>query len=182
MFFTHEIFHSTIIQLTTNITLRATFHTSRERAFQTPILGDARQFLNGYRFQPPVTGFGEDATWGQVNGLRYPETQGNAWIPKGRLFTDQVLERKENHSWKWRIYDFQVPMLFFAYQAIGEWTVAEKQPDQIEVAYSYTFYAKNPLFHLFTRLFCLVQWKGMMQQALRGIQKQAESEGAMMYR
>ena len=83
-----------------SIELKEVFHTTVERAFQTPIIGDARTFLTGYRFQPPVIDFEDDETWGKVHGIRYPVTKGNFWIPAGRLFTDEILVRKENEYWK----------------------------------------------------------------------------------
>ena len=36
------------------------------------VLGDASKFMNGYLFQPAVTGFEEDKTWGQINGKSDP--------------------------------------------------------------------------------------------------------------
>jgi hypothetical protein len=163
------------------VELTDTFHSSIERAFKAPILGDATKFLNGYRFQPPIIGFEEDDTWGQVDGIRYPITNGNFWLPKGRLFTDKILERNENESWKWTIYDFKIPMMFFARKAIGEWTVLEKGSNRIEVCYAYTFYSKNIIFHLGTMLFCQLQWKGMMKKAIAGIKQQAESKLPFIY-
>ena len=163
------------------VSFNATFHCSKERAFKAPILGDATKFMTGYRFQPPVVGFEEDDTWGQVNGIRYPVTQGNFWLPKGRIFTDKILERNENESWTWMIYDFNIPLMFFAKKAVGEWRVSVKAPAQITVYYAYTFYSKNMVFHLATLLFCWLQWRGMMQQALQGIEEQAESGKGFVY-
>ena len=158
-----------------------TFHTSVERAFKCPILGDATKFLVGYRFQPPVTGFEEDGSWGQVNGIRYPVTNGNLWLPKGRLFKDEILERNENVSWKWTIYDFNIPLMFFAGRAVGEWKVTARETNVTDVYYAYTFYSKNIMYHPFTMLFCRLQWKGMMKKALHGIRQQCESGALFVY-
>ena len=68
------------------------FECSLERAFKAPILGDATKFMKGYLFQPPVTGFEDDKTWGEVNGLRYPINNGNILVKKGRMFKDVILE------------------------------------------------------------------------------------------
>lgn len=163
------------------IELTDTFYTSIERAFKAPILGDATKFLNGYRFQPPITGFEEDETWGQVNGIRYLVTSGNFWLSRGRLFTDKILSRNENEFWKWTIYDFKIRLMFFTWKAIGEWKVLERGPNRIEVNYSYTFYSKNIFLHLCTMLFCSVQWKGMMRKAIKGIKLQAESKLPFVY-
>ncbi len=99
------------------------FNCSIERAFKAPILGDARRFMKGYLFQPAVTAFEEDETWGQVNGVRYPVTGGNLLVKKGRLFKDEILERKENELWKWTIYDFKIRSVFLLIKQLanGMW-------------------------------------------------------------
>ena len=79
--------------------------------------------MKGYLFQPPVTGFEEDQTWGEINGLRYPINNGNLLVKKGRMFKDVILQRDENKYWKWTIYDFEFKTLFFIERAIGEWEV-----------------------------------------------------------
>jgi hypothetical protein len=164
------------------IEITATFHCNVERAFKAPMLGDATRFLNGYLFQPPVQGFEEDETWGQTDGIRYPVTRGNAFLPPGRIFTDKILERKENQYWKWMIYDFQPSMLFFAEKAIGEWHVCEKQDHTVDVRYLYTFYAAHVWTQIFNWLFAQIQWKGMMNKAMKGIRMQAESDEQFVYK
>lgn len=163
------------------VELSDTFSCAIDRAFKAPILGDATQFLNGYLLQPPVIGFEEDESWGEVGSIRYPVTNGNLWMPKGRIFTDKILEKDPDRKWKWIIYDFKVPLMFFAAKAIGEWKVKEARENIISVKYSYTFYSKNRFYHLFTILFALMQWKGMMKKALKGIKKQAESKERLVY-
>ena len=117
----------------TSVEVRSVFNCPIERAFKAPILGDATKFLNGYMLQPPVTGFEDDASWGQKGSVRYPVTSGNLLVKEGRLFTDKVLERVENNYWKWTIYDFQIKSLFFTNKAIGEWYVDEKEDKTIAV-------------------------------------------------
>jgi hypothetical protein len=152
-----------------------------DRAFKTPILGDASKFLNGHFLQPPVTGFEDDRTWGKPGGIRYPISNGNAFTPKGRLFTDKILTRDENRTWQWVIYDFKIPLMFFAEKAIGEWEIIAQEENSAKVRYSYTFYSKNYFYHLFTILFVFIQWKGMMKKALRGIKEEAESGVLLPY-
>ena len=89
------------------------FNCSIERAFKAPILGDATKFMKGYLFQPPVSGFEADTTWGQIKGLRFPITKGNFIVNKGRLFRDEILERIENKYWRWTICNFEIKSLFF---------------------------------------------------------------------
>lgn len=163
------------------IELTDEFLCSVDRAFKAPILGDATKFLNGYLFQPPVVHFEEDETWGEVGGIRYPVTNGNLFMPKGRIFTDKILEKDNNKIWRWMICDFKVPMMFFAKKAIGEWEVKPGKENKIAVRYSYTFYSKNIFYHLFTVLFGLIQWKGMMKKAIKGIKKQAERNERFVY-
>ena len=103
--------------------ISAVFDCSLERAFKAPILGDATKFMKGYLFQPPVTGFEDDQTWGEINGIRYPINDGNLFVNSGRMFKDVILERRENKYWKWTIYDFEFNTLFFIQKAIGEWEV-----------------------------------------------------------
>lgn len=163
------------------VELTDVFSCSLERAFKAPILGDATKFLNGYLFQPPVIGFEEDETWGQINGVRYPLTNGNLWMPKGRIFTDKILERENDKHWTWMVYDFKLPLLFFAEKAIGEWRVNELAKNKIAVTYSYSYYSKNIFYHLFTLAFIYIQWKGMMKKAIKGIKQQAEKDVGFLY-
>ena len=163
------------------IEISALFLCAAERAFKCPILGDATKFLNGYLFQPPVIGFEDDETWGKIGGIRYPVTHGNLFMPKGRIFTDKIVERVDNEMWKWMIDDFKVPLMFFAEKAIGEWKVIPFSGNKMMVKYSYTFYSKNMVYHFFTVMFVHIQWKGMMKKALQGIKKMAESDEKFVY-
>ena len=163
-------------------TLKDIFKCSQERAFQAPILGDATKFMKGYLFQPPVTGFEEDQTWGEINGLRYPINNGNLLVKKGRMFKDVILQRDENKYWKWTIYDFEFKTLFFIERAIGEWEVKKLSNDKIEVVYTYTYYSKKKIFNPLTWLLVNIQIKGIMIRALSGIKKQAESSEEFVYK
>lgn len=163
------------------VELTDVFLCSLDLAFKTPILGDATQFLNGYLFQAPVVGFEDDETWGEVGGVRYPVTNGNLFMAKGRIFTDKVISRNENKSWSWMVYDFKLAGMFFAEKAIGEWEVKELGENKIQVKYCYTFYSKNKFYHLFTMMFALVQWKGMMRKALMSMKRLAESNAPLVY-
>ncbi len=154
---------------------------SIERAFKAPILGDATQFLDGYFLQPPIVDFQDDDTWGQVQGVQYPVTNGNLLLASGILFTDQILERIENKYWKWTIYDFRPLSLSFLKKAIGEWKVEQLDNNKIAVKYSYTFYPDNKLNYFITILFCRIQWYGMMKKAMKGIKQQAESNLKFIY-
>lgn len=158
-----------------------TFQCSLERAFKAPILGDATQFLTGYLLQPGVSDFEKDKTWGRIGGVRYPVTQGNWLIPKGRMAKDEVLERIENQYWKWTLYDFEVSALFFVTNGIGEWTVKESEDRLIGVKYTYTYHSRNWLMHPLNWLFVKIQIRGMMKKAIKGIKQQAESNAPFIY-
>jgi len=157
------------------------FDCSLERAFKAPILGDATKFMKGYLFQPPVTGFEDDKTWGQINGIRYPINNGNLLVKKGRMFKDVILERVENKYWKWTIYDFEFKTLFFISKAIGEWYVEAINENKIEVTYIYTYYSKNRLYSPLTWLLVNIQIRGIMKRAIKGIREQALSNEPFIY-
>ena len=145
------------------------FECSLERAFKAPILGDATKFMKGYLFQPPVTGFEDDKTWGEINGIRYPISEGNFLVKKGRMFKDVILERIENKYWKWTIYDFEFNSLFFVQKAIGEWMV--KELNENKITYTYTYHSKSWIYKPLTWLLVKIQIKGIMKRAMVGIKK-----------
>ena len=161
--------------------ITSTFNCSIERAFQAPMLGDATRFMKGYLFQPPVTGFVNDATWGQENGVRYPVSAGNRLVKKGIMFTDEILERNENKYWRWTIYDFKIGSMFFVNKAIGEWFVHECNSGSVRIIYRYTYFSKSSLFYPITWLFVKIQIRGIMKRAIVGIQEQAESHEPFVY-
>lgn len=165
----------------TKVELSDVFNCSQERAFKAPILGDATRFLNGYLFQPPIIGFERDETWGQVNGLRYPVTNGNIFMPSGPFMADEVLQRVENKYWQWSIYDILPKALFFMNRGVGEWTVKPLSENRMSVTYSYTFHSRNWFEYLITKVFAIVQWRGMMKKAMKGIRLQAESNEPFIY-
>ncbi|MDP6908622.1 MAG: hypothetical protein QF371_03910 [Flavobacteriales bacterium] len=160
----------------------ATFNCSIERAFKAPILGDATRFLTGYMFQPPIAGFEEDETWGTPGGVRFPVTNGNLLVPKGRLLRDETVERIENEYWKWMVYDFEVWSLFFTTKGVGEWYVKDNHNGTVHVRYIYTYTSRNWLTYPLNWLFVQTQVKGVMKKAIKGIQLQAESGEPFVYK
>lgn len=165
----------------TKVELSDIFNCSVERAFKAPILGDATRFLNGHLFQPAVVDFERDETWGEVNGLRYPITNGNIFMASGPFMADKILQRIENKYWQWTIYDILPKALFFMNRAVGEWTVNPLSESRMAVTYSYTFHSRNWFEFLITRAFAMIQWRGIMKKALAGIKKQAESDEPFIY-
>lgn len=165
----------------TKFLIKEIFNCSLERAFKSPILGDATQYLDGHFLQPPVVGFEDDETWGKVGGFRYPVTNGNLFLKKGRIFKDEVLERVENDYWKWTIYNFEVNSLFFAEKELAMWKVNKLSENTFEVEYSYQFYSKNILLQPINWIFMQFQYRGMMKKALKGIKAFAESDQEFVY-
>lgn len=165
----------------TKISIKAVFNCSLERAFKSPILGDATKYLDGHLLQPPVIGFEDDNTCGKVGGHRYPVTNVNLFLKKGRIFKDKILERNENESWKWTIYNFEVNSLLFAEKANAEWRVVEVSENKYQVEYSYDFYSKNIFLQPINWLFMQLQYRGVMKIAPKGIKAFAESEQVFVY-
>lgn len=128
-----------------SVSLADTLRCSVERAFAAPIRGDATRFLSGYRLQPPITGFEDDATWGQPGGVRYPVTKGAFLLPPGRLLTDTVLERVEGERWTWEISDFAPPSMFFVDRAVGRWRVLADRDGAVPVTFSYEYFPTRPV-------------------------------------
>ena len=137
--------------------------------------------MTGYLFQPPIIGFEEDDTWGNVHGIRYPIIDGNFIVTKGRILKDEILVRVENQYWKWTIYDFKTKALFFAIKAIGEWYVQKNEIGTIDVKYIYTYYSKNIFTHPINWLFIKIQVRGLMRKAIKAIKEQAESNCEFIY-
>lgn len=71
--------------------------------------------------------------------MTYPIAAGTLFVMKGRLLKDEILERQENHYWKWTIYNFKTKTLFFAAKAIGEWKANQMSTNIVNVTYTYTY-------------------------------------------
>jgi hypothetical protein len=160
---------------------RCIFRCSLQRAFQSPILGDATRYLSGYRLQPGVIGFEDDSTWGRVGGVRYPITLGNLLVPPGRLLTDRILERSENSRWRWEISEFRGSLRYFIQRAVASWEVSPHDSDSVNVVYSYRYYPTHLTLHPALKLFAKLQLAGMHRKAFSEIQRFAESSAALVY-
>jgi len=161
-------------------TVTARFNCSLERAFKTPILGDATQFLTGYGVIPACTGFVDDATWGQVGGHRIPLVEGSLFNSAGPQAFDVILAREENRYWKWQIDQF-TPSLFFATKAQGEWWCTDNGDGTITVKWTYTFFSRHALLHPITWGFVRLFWNGLQRQAIRRMKSIAESDAEFVY-
>jgi hypothetical protein len=162
-------------------TVTSVFKCPLERAFKTPILGDATQTLTGYVIIPPIAKFSDDTTWGQVGGHRIPYSSGNFLIKKGPLCDDEIVERKENEYWKWAVSNFKTWSLFFAIKAEGELFFETNSDDTIAVKWTYTFYSKNVLLQPFNWLFVKIFWNGLQSKAIKNMKHLAETEAPYCY-
>lgn len=165
----------------TSYSLTAHFNCSLERAFKTPILGDATQFLTGYGPIPPVIRFEEDETWGKAGGYRYPIAQGNFFAKEGRTGFDEIKVRDENKYWKWQVQEFGQASLFFATKAVGEWWVKQISEEKIEVKWTYNWHARNIFTWGINWGFVKLIWGGIMRRGLKNMQKYAEGDGEWVY-
>ena len=164
----------------TVISVQSTFHCSLERAFKTPILGDATQFLVGYGPVPAVVKFTEDETWGQTGGTRVPHGAKNLFTKGGAIGLDQIYERQENSYWQWGVADFyQWSMGFTEFR--GELFFEEVKKGQVNVRWVYTLYSKSIPAYPFNWLFGKIFWKGQMRIGIRNMKAFAESDARLLY-
>ncbi|MCB0547211.1 MAG: hypothetical protein KDD19_06445 [Phaeodactylibacter sp.] len=164
----------------TIVEVEAIFHCSLERAFKTPILGDATQFLTGYGPVPAVVKFTDDSTWGQPGGRRIPQSAQN-WVSKGgAVGVDEIYAREENKYWKWGVAEFrQWSMGFTEFQ--GELFFEEISDNAVKVRWVYTLYSNSLLAYPFHWFFGNVFWKGQMRGAIREMKRYAESGEGFAY-
>ncbi len=164
----------------TIVAVEATFHCSLERAFKTPILGDATQFLTGYGLAPAVVKFTDDSTWGQPGGRRIPHSAKNLISKGGEIGVDEVYARDENKYWKWGVAEFrQWSMGFTEFQ--GELFFEEISDNVVKVRWVYTLYSNSLLAYPFHWFFGKVFWKGQMKRAIRRMKGYAESGEVFLY-
>lgn len=156
------------------------FNCSLERAFKTPILGDATKYLCGYGPIPAVERFVKDETWGKVGGSRIPIFKKNFFFKGGKFGFDEVFERIENIYWKWGVSQLGA-LLFFTTHNIGEWWCTLNNNNTITVTYKYTYYAKNMFTQPFNWLFVKLFWRPFMKKAMQQMKIFAESKAPFSY-
>lgn len=164
----------------TTTTVTSNFRCSLERAFKTPILGDATKIHTGYGFMPPVTHFTKDETWGKPGGDRIVYSAKNSFYKEGESALDTVIDRVDNRYWKWVVSDFrQWSMGFTKFQ--GEWFVEDNKDGTIAIKYVYTLFSKNILAYPFHWFLTKVLWSGYMEHAMQNIKTLAETEAPYIY-
>ncbi len=164
----------------TKATVSAIFHSSLERAFKTPILGDVTKFLVGYGPVPAVVKITDDATWGKPGGTRIPHGAKNFASNGGPIGIDQVYVREENTYWEWGVATFLQPSMGFT-EFRGQMSFTEQAPEQIRVEWTYTLYSRSVLAYPFHWFFTKVFWRGQMKKAIRNMQTYAASDAPFLY-
>ncbi len=164
----------------TVVEVDSTFNCSLERAFKTPILGDATKFLVGYGLVPAVVKFTEDESWGKPGGKRIPHSAKNLLSNGGEIGIDKVYERVENKYWKWGIAEFSQNSMGFT-EFLGEMFFTETSRNTVNVRWVYTLFSNSKLAYPFHWFFGNIFWKGQMKIAVQKMKEYAESDAEFLY-
>jgi hypothetical protein len=165
----------------TSTSVSAIFNCSLERAFKTPILGDATKTIGaGYGFIPRVTHFINDKTWGNVGGSRIPYAEKNLATKGGPIGIDRILVREENKYWKWELTDFRLWAMGFT-KFEGELFFEARKNQDISVKWIYTLHSKGILAYPVQWLFARISWNGIMRKAFKKMKYLAETEDSFIY-
>ena len=155
-----------------------TFNCSLERAFKTPILGDATKILVGYGNYHIVIGFAKDDTWGMAGGSRVPIYNGALFIESRERGIDEIFEKVENKYWKWGVKDFGG---FFSNKAVGEWFCTDNRNGTISIKWKYTWYSSSIFTQPINWLFVKIYWKNVMKNGMKNIKEMAETYTRYIY-
>lgn len=165
----------------TIVEVQAVFNCSIERAFKTPILGDATKFLIGYGIIPKVEKFTKDEDWGEVGGTRIPHSAKSLISKGGEIGLDKIYCRDENSYWKWGVAQFyQSSMGFTKFQ--GELFFNDTHKDSVRVRWVYTLSSKSKIAYPFHWFFGKFFWRGQMKVAIREMKKYAQSTSEFLYK
>lgn len=152
----------------TIIKIRTTFSCSLEAAFKAPMLFDPAKFHTGYGIMPGVTHCLEDGDWGQVHSTKRVYAAKTFIHPGGYVSMDKILEREDLRYWKFEVYDFRTWFLSF-YKFTAEWETMEKEPNLVQVDYTYTLHSRSLLLYPLNWLFGHLFWRRYMQHVLEKI-------------
>lgn len=164
----------------TNVTVRAIFNCSLERAFKTPMLCDVSKVHTGFGVMPKVTHCTEDEDWGKP-GFSKKVFVAKSFSQKGGFASvDKVIERIENKYWRIEVSEFQSWMLgFFKFE--GEWETTEIEANKILVEYTYTLFSNVALFYPLNWLFAKTFWKIYMKRVMENIRELAYEGETYLY-
>ena len=145
----------------TKATVSAIFHSSLERAFKTPILGDVTKFLVGYGPVPAVVKITDDATWEKPGGTRIPSWSKELASNGGPIGIDQVYVQ-ENTYWEWGG-NFPAAQHGFHMEFRGQMSFTEQAPEQYgwrDLHLVFPLVLAYPFHWFFTKVF----WRGQMKR------------------
>lgn len=156
------------------VSVRTAFNCSVERAFKTPLLCDVSKVHTGFGIMPRVTHCTDDADWGRIGSTKKVFVAPSPTQKGGFASVDRILERKENQYWKFEVSDFQSWMLGFT-KFTGEWRTTELEPNRIQVDYTYTLHAGNPVLYPLNFLFAKWFWKTYMKRVVGNVGEMIEA-------
>lgn len=167
-------------QLHATYTITAAFDCPIDRAFKTPMMGDATKILIAPFGYPLVKGFTEDQTWGIVGGSRKIIMNGFLFVKPMQLGFDEIFIREENKYWKWGVSRLGWAAIIFTHNH-GEWWVKENPDGKISVTWKYTWFSRNRFTHPFNWLFVKLFWSQVMKNGVRNIRQMAETQTSYIY-
>jgi hypothetical protein len=162
-------------------TISAVFKCTIDRAFKTPILGDATKILIGPGGFRLVVGFVNDETWGTTGGHRVPVANGFLFLKPREHGFDQIFARDENRYWKWGVSKFDSVFFFFSIENCGEWWVTDNNNGTISATWKYTWFSRNIITHPINWLFVKLVWSRIMKNGMANIKQMAEMETPYIY-
>ncbi|MBK7669746.1 MAG: hypothetical protein IPJ32_21930 [Sphingobacteriaceae bacterium] len=166
------------MQTTTKIT--ATFDTTLERAFKSPMLCDITKVHTGYGITPKVTHCTEDEVGERLAVAEKSRSWKTLTVKAGETSLDKVLEREENHYWKIEICEFSSPMFGFE-KFQGEWITTQLPNGKIEIIYIYTLFSNSLLLYPFHFLFTKLVWRNYMKHVLENVRKLAMDKAPYLH-
>lgn len=162
------------------VQVKTIYHCSLERAFKTPMLCDVSKVHTGFGVMPKVTHCTEDEHWGKPGFSKKVFAAKSLTQKGGFVSSDKVLERIENSYWKIEVSNFQSWMLGF-YKFVGEWQCTELSENTIQIDYTYTLHAKQPLLYPLNWLFVKSFWRIYMKRVLENIRRMIAAEEPYQY-
>jgi len=129
---------------------------------------------------PAVTHCTEDNNWGQVGSSKKVYAAKSITQKGGFVSVDTILDRMENHHWKFKVDHFQSWMLGF-YKFVGEWRTTEIEPNNILVDYTYTLHSDTLMLYPLNWLFAKTFWKTYMKRVLENVRDLAYSNEPYQY-
>lgn len=167
--------------MVTTVKVTTIYNCSLEKAFKTPILCDVSKIHTGYGLMPKVTHCEDDENWGQIGSTKKVFAAKSLTQKGGFVSVDKVLDRAENHCWKFEVFDFQSWLLGF-YKFSAEWKTTEIEKNKILIEYTYFLHSKSKLLYPVNWLFGKLFWKKYMKHVLEIVRQLIIKEEPYMYK